>query len=218
MRVHEIQAGLSWAFLLEDESALYLVDAGSPGQEEVFYAYLDRFPGKPLRWIFLTHAHFDHYGCAASLRERTGARIAIHRADAEALRAGSTDLGEVKGKGRFVRPLLPLAEWYYRPEGIEPDLCLSDGDFLDGLGGRAEVLHTPGHTFGSSTLLLEGGAALAGDLLSTTGGPHAQRYFAQDWRALAQSVNRLKSRHLEIIYVGHGGRAMKGSELQALLV
>jgi glyoxylase-like metal-dependent hydrolase (beta-lactamase superfamily II) len=42
--------------------------------------------GCSVEWILITHGHFDHIGAAAALKERTGARVAIHAADGAALR------------------------------------------------------------------------------------------------------------------------------------
>jgi glyoxylase-like metal-dependent hydrolase (beta-lactamase superfamily II) len=64
--------------------------------------------------------------------------------------------------------------------------------------------------------MLDGGIAFAGDLFSTTGGAHIQRYFASDWRKLAQSARRLQQHRPELIYTGHGNQPMSGESLQAL--
>jgi hydroxyacylglutathione hydrolase len=215
-QIHTIRAGLSQAFMIEDDLGFYLIDAGTPGYERRFLDRLRTRPGKDLRLIFLTHAHFDHYGCALKLCEATRAPVLIHAADAGALGEGQTQLGSVRGRGRLVRPVLPLAELFFNPRGVEADHMLADGERLDAFGLPATVLHTPGHTPGSATLLLDNGDAFAGDLLSTTGKPHAQRYFAWDWALVGTSLRKLQYYRPERVFVGHGGRPIQAIELAAL--
>jgi glyoxylase-like metal-dependent hydrolase (beta-lactamase superfamily II) len=77
-------------------------------------------------------------------------------------------------------------------------------------------LHSPGHTPGSSTLILDKGIAFAGDLVSSTGTPHVQRYFAHDWPALESSLKDLQAERPHLVYPGHGRRPLGMDELQSL--
>ncbi|NLF03202.1 MAG: hypothetical protein GX601_19735 [Anaerolineales bacterium] len=103
-----------------------------------------------------------------------------------------------------------------RPPAIRPDLLLENGDVLPWPGCRARIVHTPGHTLGSASLLLEDGIAFVGDLLSNTGRPHAQRWLAQDWSAVPKSVRRVQTLEPELTFVGHGHRPLSRSELLEL--
>ena len=104
IEIHSIQAGFGVAHLLEMESGLYLVDAGSPRSERKIIDCMKLLGREDLRLIFLTHAHFDHFGCAAQLRRLTGAPIAIHKFDAGYLAKGETLLGRVRGRGKIPQP------------------------------------------------------------------------------------------------------------------
>ena len=216
LQVHDISMGMVQAYLIQSEAGLVLVDAGMPRYERRVMRRMQALGRDDLRLIFITHAHLDHYGSAAALRRLTGAPIAVHRADAEAMARGETILGSVRGRGRLVRALLPLFGPYLRLEPTVADLLLDDGDKLQDYGLDAVVLHTPGHTSGSSCLLVEGQLAFVGDLLSTTGGPHVQRFFADDWSLIPKSLARLQALKPAWIYVGHGRRPMTGEMLQRL--
>ena len=104
--------------------------------------------------IVATHAHFDHLIAAQRLREMTGAPFHLHTDDA------------------------PLLDWYQEsglmflgvelPPPPEIDTRPTEGDVLIAGEARLEVLHTPGHSPGSLSLLgkAEGGPVLfAGDVL-----------------------------------------------------
>jgi hydroxyacylglutathione hydrolase len=89
--------------------------------------------------ILATHAHIDHVGGLALLRERTGAPALIHEADIELYNA-----------------LAIQAQWLGVPA---PPVCTIDRRLIDGgsieFGSlKVDVLHTPGHTPGSVSLVL----------------------------------------------------------------
>jgi len=228
MRVHAVPLGLSQAYLLESDAGLVLIDAGSPHQERVILRHLQALRSADasppnlkrmpfIRLIFITHAHLDHYGSAAALRRLTGAPVAIHRADAEAMARGETRLGSARGRGKLMWALLPLVELCLRPEPVTPDILLEDGDRFADFGLNAKVIHTPGHTLGSSCLIVEERLGFVGDLLTNTGRPRLQRLYAEDWSLLKQSYARLQGTELETVYPGHGRRPVSGKTLQRLI-
>jgi glyoxylase-like metal-dependent hydrolase (beta-lactamase superfamily II) len=211
--VHRIALRFSLAYLIESKSGLVLVDAGIKGEEQKILRKITEVSGDDLRLIFITHAHLDHYGSAAALKRITGAPIAIHHLDEEAMSLGETHLGSARNIGRILAPLLPLANALGQPEPVEADVVLEDGDDMAEFGMDARVLHAPGHTFGSSCLVVEDSLAFVGDLVTNTGQPHLQRAFAQDWSSLPTSLNKLRAKEPDWVFPGHGPKPMIGSEL-----
>jgi glyoxylase-like metal-dependent hydrolase (beta-lactamase superfamily II) len=218
IRVHKIALRMSLAYLIEANSGLVLVDAGLRGEEKRILAAMSRIARHDLRLIYITHAHLDHYGSAAALRRITGAPIAVHRLDGPAMAAGETRLGQARGQGRILGVLLPLVHPLLRPEPAEADILLEDGQRLNEYGLDGRVLHTPGHTLGSTCLMLEERLAFSGDLVTSTGGPHVQRAFAEDWDQIPKSVRRLQAIKPEWVYPGHGRHLISGTDLQALKI
>ena len=216
IRVHRIPLRMSLAYLVESDGGLVSVDAGIRGEEKRILAAMSRIGRHDLRLIYITHAHLDHYGSAAALRRETGAPIAVHRLDGPAMAAGETRLGEARGQGRILGALLPLVHPLLRPEPAEADILLEDDQRLDGYGLDGRILHTPGHTLGSTCLVVEERLAFSGDLVTSTGGPHIQRAFAEDWEAVPNSVRRLQDVKPEWVYPGHGRRVISSVDLQAL--
>lgn len=216
MQIHTISLGLSQAYLIEHKCGLMLVDAGLPGYESKVVNLFHKLKRDDLKIIFITHAHLDHYGSAAALRRLTGAKIAVHHADEYAMAHGKTILGSVRGRGRLVKSIIPLIETYFKPEPTQADILLEDGDILrvDGLEGK--LLHTPGHTPGSSCLIIQGGFAFVGDLISSNGKPHVQPYFAQDWSNIPISLKKLQAVKPYFVYPGHGRDPLNEESLQRL--
>ena len=216
LKVHTIPLRMSLAYLIEGDAGLVLVDAGLRGEEERILDKMKAIGRNDLRLIYITHAHLDHYGCAAALRRISGAPIAIHGLDEEAMARGETRLGTARGFGRVIQAMLPLANPLLRPEAAQADLVVDDGDNLREYGVAATVLFTPGHTMGSTCLLLENRIAFAGDLVTNSGQPRMQRYFAEDWSLVPRSLASLQERDPEIVYSGHGREPIRSEQLQQL--
>ena len=82
-----------------------------------------------------THGHFDHVSGNRALREATGARLLMHRADAPLAARAAALASFVRHTGEDSPP---------------PDGFLDEGDEVRVGGAVLKVLHTPGHTPGGS--------------------------------------------------------------------
>lgn len=214
--VHRIDILGSNAFLLETASALFLIDAGYPRNERPILEAVARL-GKPLKLIVATHGHFDHYGSAAAVRRATGCLIAAHVADAESLALGKTPLPEVSFAGFWGRLLLPLLERILPPEPTPVDIVLHDGDTLSPYGLEARILHTPGHTPGSLSVLVEDRLLFVGDLIATFPAVSKQSVYASDWEQIKESIRQLVEHEFREVYPGHGAAVPTKAELVKLL-
>ncbi|GAB3150869.1 MBL fold metallo-hydrolase [Amycolatopsis stemonae] len=134
------------AFLVEGDGGYTLVDVGWAKAPAAILTAFEELGRKPhdIRRVVLTHAHPDHVQGAAELRERTGAELLIHAADAEWLKAGRVPPSGRQGTLGKLIDKLPKLHW--RP--FTADRTLADGEVVDGL----EVIHTPGHSPGHIVL------------------------------------------------------------------
>lgn len=215
--IHTLSLRMANAYLIEAPGGLYLIDAGMPGDHRHILHHMQKLGLDNLKLIFITHAHIDHYGSAATLKRITSAKIAIHAADEEAMADGRTELGEVRGRGRVIGWIMPMINALFRDAAVQADLVLEDGDNLDDYGLHARIIHTPGHTPGSCSLWVDGRDAFVGDLLSTSSGAHAQRYYASNWAQISGSLARLAAIEPKKIYPGHGRQTMGNDELKSLI-
>jgi glyoxylase-like metal-dependent hydrolase (beta-lactamase superfamily II) len=200
-------------YLLETEKELFLIDAGYPGYERMVLKELKKFPDKKLTLIFITHAHFDHFGSARALQKKTGAMIGIHRLDAPALMRGATIIDSAKGWGRIGLPFKPLAEKLLSVKPCLADILLENNDRLDHLGLPATVVHTPGHSDGHCCLIVSDSIAFTGDLLLTLFGPEKQNLYARSWKTIDSSLAVLKALNPATCYTGHHRMVITREEL-----
>lgn len=217
MNIHAISLGFAFAYLLEDETNFYLVDAGFRRQEKRILQVMEEKGNKPLKLIFITHAHVDHYGSAAALRRLTGCKVAVHRDDAGFLTRGESPLGELYGRAKLMKVMLKFMGPFQRPEAVTPDILLEDGEDLSPLGIPGRIIHTPGHTPGSSCLMLYDGRTFAGDMLSSDSGNHLQKFFIMDANALVESYRKMYTLPINHLYCGHGNQVVSAAEFHRLV-
>ena len=131
-----------------------------------------------LQRIIITHAHADHFGLAAELKAESGAEVATHRWNVEALadRAGDSERRTAFYAELFRRAAVPvhiLVAMYEATRGVSSfsapvtvDRTLGEGDLLPLAGHPWQVLHTPGHAAGLICLYEpSGGTLLSSDHL-----------------------------------------------------
>jgi glyoxylase-like metal-dependent hydrolase (beta-lactamase superfamily II) len=211
-----IHCAISNAYLLMGEKPV-LVDTGAPGDLKRILAALKQNGVEPkqLALIILTHGHSSHTGCAAELRRRSGALIALQSGDAALARTGEN--GVMAGVSPLARVLRPFVDEPF--EAFEPDLLFRDGFSLEPHGVKGRVLATPGHTLGSASVVLGSGEAIIGDVLrGSMLLPNKARshYFCNDQELNNRSIVRLAREGLLRCHPGNFG-SFPGSELHRFL-
>jgi hydroxyacylglutathione hydrolase len=162
MKIHSIRSGISTAYLVVEEHRAMLIDAPDAAAAPKILAKLRELDAE-LQLIVLTHFHYDHVGAADAVRAATGAHVAIHRNDADALRRGGK-LSLVPTR-LFARMIAPGINKQSQPP-VTPDLELGDDEDLTQFGGFGRTFWTPGHTPGSISIILDDGTVFAGDAIT----------------------------------------------------
>lgn len=137
-------------YIIGDEETKEAVVIDPGGDEDQILDALN-YHKLNLKYIIDTHGHFDHVDANQPLKDATGAQIAIHEADARMLNQPSAEAMFFTGN---------------RLRLSQADILLKEGDVISFGKYRLKVLHTPGHTPGGISLVMEGHTYVyVGDLL-----------------------------------------------------
>jgi len=206
--IFPVPLGLTTAFIVRDRDVI-LIDAGNPGDETAILAAMRKAGIGPdeVSLILVTHGHPDHCGSASALRDLTGAPVAVHEADAGLMRRGFDGLFFPAG---LLLRLLGFAAGRVSlldTAGVEPDILIGGTADLAAFGVRGRVIPTPGHTPGSVSVLVAGGTAVVGDLLSALlpGGKPRLPLVTADPAEARKSLRGLLAFGPELVYAAHGG-------------
>lgn len=184
-------------YILGDEETkeAVVIDPGGD-EDEILDALLSE--NLKLKYIINTHGHFDHVDANQPLKEATGAQIVIHELDAPMLNRANEALFFT---GKPLRP-------------SKADILIKEGDIITFGSYRLKTLHTPGHTPGGVSFVLEDNPMVyVGDTLFA-GSIGRTDFPGGDFDALIRGVREklfTLGDHY-VVYPGHGPVTTIGQE------
>lgn len=205
-----IKVGATNCYFLKSNSSNVLIDTGYKGKTQIILDFLENneIPSKNIGLIVLTHAHYDHIGNASELKKITEAKILLHKDDMPLLDLGITDSMSTKPLNIWGKILLSkIASIDTSFNHLKPDIIIdSDFDLGDyGINGR--IIHTPGHSNGSISVILGSGEAFIGDL-AMNGLPlrvgAGEPIFGENITEIYQSWKKLVENNVHTLYPSHG--------------
>lgn len=164
-----------------------LVDLGWPGSMGMMRASLERkdVPIEEIRYGLATHYHIDHAGVAQELK-LAGVPLLVLDVQVSAI---------------------PLMKTWTKPQDHYLEVTMNDNvviscdesrSLLESIGISGEILHTPGHSDDSVSLLLDDGSAFTGDLTPP------QFIGLENPEIVKESWRLLRERGARRVYPGHG--------------
>lgn len=222
--------GVPLTVYLVEAEGLHLVDAGvaTTPRRHVLPA-LEAVGARPrdLGWLLATHAHHDHVGGNAAVRElNPRVRVAVHHRDAGWAQSRERYIDELY-RGSFPTVWTPPAALEERIAQLwGPDCAvdqrLEDDDAVDLGGGRTlEVIPAPAHSPGHVMFHDPGaGVLLVGDAIQAWGTPRNGRPwlfpFYTDVTAYRASLEAVRRSSAQLVCTAHFG-PLRGAEVERAL-
>lgn len=181
-------------YIICDEETKETMVVDPAGDVDRIVEVLDILNSK-LKYIYITHCHGDHISGVTELKSKKGGKILIHRFDAEGLNDKSINLTQIID--------MPEIE-------LEADSRVENGDLIHLGGLELKVIHTPGHTIGSSSLYCEAEKFLiSGDTLFRGAWGRTDLPTSNFLEIIDSITNKLMKLPDEtIVYPGHGKSTM----------
>ncbi|MCF8056467.1 MAG: MBL fold metallo-hydrolase [Desulfocapsa sp.] len=132
---------------------IHLIDSGVAGSESIIFEYIDKQGRSPkeVSTLILTHSHPDHIGAAKSIKNQTGCTVFAHKDEQSWIEDTKQQFND-----------RPVPGFFTLVEGsVGVDHLVNGGEILElekEIG--CNVIHTPGHSKGSISLLFEGEKSL----------------------------------------------------------
>ncbi len=155
-------------------------------------AILDAVEGKNVKYILLTHGHFDHIGGANMVKDKTGAPVLIYE----------DEYSQIEHPDN-IASLVGMSDCEYKK--IVIDRLLKDEERISFGNDTICVLYTPGHTLGGACYVFENSRIIfSGDTLFklSTGRTDLP---GGDARTELRSLKRISNLEGDYkVYCGHG--------------
>lgn len=215
MRIHvtksgyeviQVLAGRSNSFLLTNGKNNILIDTGPAFMKKTLEKRLKSLKISAIDLLILTHTHFDHAANTEWIREKYKPQVMVHKNEASFLASGENIIP--KGTNRITRVivnLLPkrvISKLRFRPSkhDLETDMLFDLRDF----GFNAYIIHTPGHSPGSVSVIVDDELALVGDTMFGIFRGSAFPPFADDIKQMIMSWGKLLETGCNIFLPSHG--------------
>jgi glyoxylase-like metal-dependent hydrolase (beta-lactamase superfamily II) len=163
----KVLSGRSNVFLFSDKGKKILIDTGTRMGWKKLSARLKRLGITRLDFLILTHTHFDHAENAGKIKKVFGAKVIVNKEEASYLETGRNTIPD--GTNFFthflVKTLAPALSFKLSYEPCIADIIVHKKFDLNDDGINCYIIHTPGHSPGSQSIIVDNEIALVGDAM-----------------------------------------------------
>lgn len=187
MNVLNMGYGSTNYYAVEYQEKYLLIDTGLPGTLGKMTSQLRKFgiQLKDIHHLMVTHFHPDHCGIAQEIQSM-GVELII----------GRTQLDFLESANESMRKFHDFKEIVINPRNI-----INENDtsaFFEKVGMPGYILHTPGHSDDSISIVIEGAGIFTGDL------PFQNQFFIESNEKVDISWSQLRRTNEKRVFPGHG--------------
>ena len=190
MKINTIPVGelrTNCYIIQSNQNNAMVIDAGADAKTILDFCEKE---GLTIKQLVFTHGHFDHVGAMSKLLEKTDATTYIHELDEELM------IDPKQSQSKFFTSFTGY-------EGRKADVCYQDGDVIALDDISLKVMHTPGHTKGSSVFICDE-VIFTGDTVFA-GGIGRTDLYGGDMSQILQSLKAIGEIEGDyMLFTGHG--------------
>jgi hydroxyacylglutathione hydrolase len=205
-KVIQILSGRSNVFLLTNGEKSILIDTSPKYMWDILQKRLNNLNVNHIDYLILTHAHMDHAENSQRIKEKYKTLVIVHRNEASYLASGNNIIPQ--GTNLFTRAIINFLAKHIAPK-IRYEPCqfdfLVDTKFdLTDFGFNAYIIHTPGHTTGSISVIIDDEVALVGDTMFGVYKGSVFPPYANDIKQMINSWGQLLETNCSVFIPSHG--------------
>ena len=207
IEIYKIMDKRSNCYLVIKNEYYVLIDTSIDYEKEMLLDNLKKLNVEKLNYIMQTHSHFDHTGNTQYLQEYFKCNVFIHSSEVRYLNEGYSYLpkGTIWITKLFTTIVGNKIMNFQRYQGCPIDVIFDEiticNDFLNIL--NIQLLHTPGHTSGSVSFIIDNEIAVVGDTMVNKNG-NIFPPFADFPELLPEAWKNLLDTNCRIFLPSHG--------------
>ncbi len=207
IQIIKIRAGISNCYIIKNDKKSIMIDSGSKGLNKIENIFRsNNIKYHDIGLIIVTHTHQDHVNLLKDLNKKIGAEILVHKDGEKYLKFGQSP--KPKNANIFGKLVLLLNKFggndKFKP--VVPDTIITNDYYTNKFGFDMTIIHTPGHTNDSLTIIIDNKFAFVGDTLFNIFPNTISPIFIDDPDKLKSSWKRLLDLKCNYYFPGHGDK------------
>lgn len=204
--IYQLLSVRSNAFLVKTNNKTVLIDTSISLNWSRLQRRIKKLNISKIDYLLLSHTHFDHAANAAAIQQKYGAKVLVHPSESVNLKTGQnrTPVGTLPFSKMIIRIFETFFTQNFGYQACEPDMEIGGPFSFEDLGLDWQVIHTPGHSIGCLTLIVDQEIALVGDAMFGMFPHSVLTPFAEDVPQLVKTWNTLLKTPCSLFIAGHG--------------